>query len=302
MVQMKRALPIFGLVLAVTGFNTLAQVSVEVELDQRQFLPSESLPVAVRLTNRSGQSLHLGDDPNWLTFSVTADDNFVVTKIADVPVLGEFDVGSSQMATKRVDLAPGFRLSRFGGYRVVARVRIKQWGTEFVSPPQSFDIIDGAKLWTQTFGLPAPAGSTNALPEVRRYTLEEANYLRSQLRMYVQVSDESERQIFKVSAIGPMVSFSQPEARLDPRSRLHVIYQSGARVFTYSIVNPDGDILWQENYDYLNSRPRLQVGDDGNVTVVGGVRRLKPTDVPVVQPPEALPAPPAPPTPPDHKS
>jgi hypothetical protein len=112
--------------------------------------------------------------------------------------------------------------------------------------------------------------------------------------MYVQVSDESERQIFKVRALGPMVSFSQPEARLDPRSRLHVIWQSGARVFTYTIVNPDGDIVWQENYDYFNTRPRLQTDDAGNVTVLGGVRRVKPTDVPAVQPPVALPVAPAP--------
>ena len=35
-----------------------AQVSVEVVLDQEQFLPRESVPAAVRITNRSGQTLH----------------------------------------------------------------------------------------------------------------------------------------------------------------------------------------------------------------------------------------------------
>ena len=106
---------VFGLALA-TGFSALAQVSVELELDQQQFLPSESLTVAVRITNRSGQPLRLGADPNWLTFSVTSLDNFVVTRIADVPVLGEFEVGSGQMATKHVDLAPYFKLTRQGSY------------------------------------------------------------------------------------------------------------------------------------------------------------------------------------------
>jgi hypothetical protein len=120
--------------------------------------------------------------------------------------------------------------------------------------------------------------------------LEQANYLRSQLRMYVQVSDESEVHIFKVRAIGPMVSFSQPEARLDRLSQLHVIYQSGARVFTYSVVSPDGDIMRQENYDYFNTRPRLQTDDHGNITILGGVRRVKPDDMPVVKPPSEMPA------------
>jgi hypothetical protein len=151
-------------------------------------------------------------------------------------------------------------------------------------------VIDGAKLWSQTFGLPVPAGETNRAPEVRKYTLEEANYLRSQLRMYVQVSDESDTHIFKVHAIGPMVSFSQPEAQLDRLNSLHVIYQSGAHIFTYTVINPDGDIVRQEIYDYFNTRPRLHTDDDGNITILGGARRVKPDDTPLVKPPNEVPA------------
>jgi hypothetical protein len=289
---MKFSLPILGLAW-LTFFSASAQVTVDVVLDQEQFLPSESLPVAVRITNRSGQPLHLGADPKWLTFVVESAAGTVVLKKADVPVEGEFDVGSSQMATKRVDLAPYYALTRQGGYRVTATVHLKDWNTEIPSPPQTFNVIDGAKLWSQTFGLPVPAGVTNRAPEVRKYTLEEANYLRSQLRMYVQVSDESEKHIFKIHAIGPMVSFSQPEAQLDRLCNLHVIYQSGARIFTYSEVSPDGDIVRQEIYDYFNTRPRLQIDDDGNVTILGGARRVKPNDMPEVKSPNEVPAAPA---------
>jgi hypothetical protein len=110
------------------------------------------------------------------------------------------------------------------------------------------------------------------------------------------VSDEADVHIFKVRPIGPMVSFSQPEAQLDRLSRLHVIYQSGASVFTYTVVNPDGDIVRQEIYDYLNTspRPRLRADDDGNISVLGGVRRVKPGELPAVKPPNKVP-PPAPP-------
>ena len=37
-----------------------AQVTVEVSLDQDQFLPGEAIIAAVRITNRSGQTLRLG--------------------------------------------------------------------------------------------------------------------------------------------------------------------------------------------------------------------------------------------------
>ncbi len=286
-VQMKWFWLILGLA-ATPIFSASAQVTVSLTLDQDQFLPSEALPVAVHITNQSGQPLHLGADPDWLTFSVEAEDNFIVDKNSDPPVQGGFSLDSSQVATKRVDLEPYFDLKRSGHYRIIATVRIKDWNTTITSPPQGFDVINGAKLWSQVFGVPLPAGATNRPPEVRKYTLEEANYLHSQLRMYVQVSDESETTIFKVRTLGPMVSFSQPEEQLDRSSNLHVLYQSSAASFIYSVVNPNGDIIRQEIYDYLNVRPRLRVGDDGNITVFGGVRRVRPQEIPSVKSPDEL--------------
>ena len=282
---------LFGLIpgLAVaTIFSASAQVTVTLTLDQDQFLPSESVPVAVHITNQSGQPLHLGADPDWLTFSVEAADDFIVVKNSDPPVQGAFELDSSQIATKRVDLQPYFDLKRPGRYRIIATVKIKDWNTDVTSSPRGIDVISGAKLWSQVFGVPLPAGVSNRPPEVRKYTLEEANYLHSQLRMYVQVSDESGATVFKVRPIGPMVSFSQPEEQLDRSSNLHVLYQSGAASFLYSVINPSGDMVRQEIYDYLNVRPRLAVGDDGSVTIFGGVRRVKPQDIPPVQSPNEL--------------
>ena len=289
---MKIALSILGLAL-VSLFPAPAQVvTVQVTTEQDQFLPGESLPVTVHIVNSSGQSLHLGADANWLKFSVESrDDSFVVMKNDNPPVVGAFDLGSSEVATKRLDLAPYFAMTHAGRYRVVATVRIPEWGTSVASPAKEFDIIDGAQLWSQDFGLPMPAGVTNQPPVVRKYILEEANYLRKQLRMYVLVSDQSGTRILKVSAIGPMVSFSQPEAQLDRASNLHVICQSGAQSFIYSVVNPDGNITQQEIYDYLGTRPRLAVNGDGDIVVRGGVRRPKPGELPEIKSPAELPAP-----------
>lgn len=284
------ALALAGLTL----YRASAQVTVEVVLDQEQFLPSEAVPIAVKITNRSGQPLHLGAQPNWLTFDVEAADGMIVVKNANVPVAGEFDLGSSQVATKRVDLAPYFGLTRPGRYRVIATVRIKDWHAETTSPPKNFDVITGAKLWSQDFGVPIPAGATNRSPEVRKYTLQKANYLRTQLQLYVEVSDSSEAQVYKVVNIGKTVSFSTPETQLDRYSNLHVLWQSGASHFTYAVVNPDGGLIRQEVYDYVSARPRLTMTDDGAVSVFGGVRRTQPEPMPMVKPPNELPALPPP--------
>lgn len=272
-----------------TFFRASAQVKVEVVPDQEQFLPSEEVRVAVKITNRSGQPLHLGADANWLTFDVESADGLIVVKNAEVPVLGEFDLGSSQVATKRVDLAPYFGLTRPGRYRIIATVRIKDWRAETASAPRNFDVITGAKLWSQDFGVPVPAGATNLTPEVRKYTLLKANYLRTQLRLYVEVSDPAEAQVFKVVNIGKTVSFSSPETQLDRYSNLHVLWQSGASHYTYAVVNPAGGLARQEVYDYVSTRPRLNMADDGSVTVYGGVRRVQSEPMPMVKSPNELP-------------
>ena len=160
------------------------------------------------------------------------------------------------------------------------------------SPAREFDVIDGVQLWSQDFGLPAPAGVTNQPPVARKYILEEANYLRQQLRMYVLVTDPSGSRFLKVSAIGPMVSFSRPEAQLDRFSNLHLIYQSGAQSFLYSVVNPDGIITRQVVYDYLGTRPHLAVDPSGDIVEQGGVQRVRAGDLPAAPPPDgAAPAP-----------
>ena len=268
-----------GLVLA-SLWSVSGQVTVEVVLEQEQFLVGEAMPAAVRVTNRSGQTLRFGNHPEWVTFSVESRDGFIVVKNSEVPALGEFTLESSKVATRRVDLGPHFALTRHGRYSVSATVRVAEWGAQITSKPTNFDIIRGARLWSQEFGIPTTADASNQPPEVRRYTLQQANYLNSQIRLYLRLTDTSEARVFKVLAIGPMRSVSKPEPQLDKQSNLHLLYQDDARSYSYTVVNTDGEIILRQTYDYVNSRPRLQVNDGGKVSVMGGVRRITLNDFP----------------------
>ena len=276
--RMRKLFPLL-LLLSVWLPGAVAQVAVEVTLEQEQFLPGEALPVAVRVANRSGQTLHLGAQRDWLTFSVESRDGFIVRKNGETPVLGEFTLESSQVATKRADVAPYFTLTRPGRYRLTATTRIKEWDGQIASPPKTFDIIEGTKVWTQEFGVPATA-TTNQPPELRRYTLLHANYLRSQLRLYFRLTDVAESRVFKVFPLGQVVSFGRPETEVDARSHLHVLHQNGARTSIYTVLNPDGEIVIRQTYDYVNVRPHLHLDADGKISVTGAVRRATSSDVP----------------------
>lgn len=270
-----------GLVL-LAFFRATAQVSMELELDQNEFLPNEPIRVAVKITNTSGQQLHLGANPTWLTFSMESADGTVIVKNGEVPVVEEFDLESSQMATKHVDLQPYFQLSRPDRYKIIATMHIPEWGLTVNSAPTHFDIISGAPMWSQDFGVTV---ATNAPPEARKYSLIKANYLQQQLRLYVQVSNADGTSVYKVTALGPLVAFNVPEAEVDQSSKLHVLWQTGAQAFSYVIVTPDGEVGLRDIYDNFNSRPRLTMNEIGDVVVKGGVRRLKPGELPMKLPP-----------------
>ncbi len=269
-----------------------AQVSVEVVLDQEHFLSGESLTAAVRITNRSGQTLHLGEGEDWLTFALESrDGRGVVVKNSEPSVVGAFTLETTKVATRRVELLPHFDLARAGRYSIVASVRIKDWDQMLTTKPKSFDIINGAKLWWQDFGVPVE-GTPNRSPEVRKYTLEQANYLRTQLRLYFRLTDADGGRVLKVFSLGAMVSFGTPEQQIDQASNLHVLFQNGARSFSYTVITPDGEIIVHQTHDYAGTRPRLQLGENGQLMVAGGVRRRASDDVPEptpAEPPKAEP-------------
>jgi hypothetical protein len=255
------------------------QVSVDLALEQDQFLPGESLMVGVRITNFSGQTLHLGKESDWLHIGVEGRDNYVVPATADLPIEGEFDVESSKVVTRRVDVAPCFALVKPGRYTISATVKLKDWDKELVSKQKSFDIIAGTTLWEQDVGVSAPAAS-NGPPEVRKYALQQAIHLK-QMKLYVRVTDQAGGRVFRVFPIGPLISFSSPEHQIDKSSNLHVLYQTGAKSFNYSVINPDGKWVIHQTYEYSDTRPVLRMGKEGRIYVGGGNRRISSDDLPV---------------------
>ena len=265
---------ILGLLLVAEGWCP-AQVAIELLLDQDQFLRDESLPVKVRVMNRSGRTLHFEGEKDWLTFSIESRDGFLIAQRGELAVPGEFSLDSSQSASRTVDLMPYFDLSKPGRYIVSATLRVKAWNEELSSKPRNFDIVRGTKIWEQEFGVPSSGGP----PEVRKYALQKATYLK-QLKLYVRLTDLNEHKVFRVVPIGPMVSFGQPEALVDKASNLHVLVQTGARSFIYTTTSPDGEILARQTHDYAQTRPVLRTGENGRILISGGVRRVTSDDHP----------------------
>ena len=260
-----------------------AQVTAEVVMNQEHFLLGETVPAAVRVTNRSGQKIKMGEDADWLTFTIEGRSGLVVAKLSDPPVQGEFTLESGQQGTRRVELSPYFSLDRNGRYQITATVRVKAWDSTITSKPKQFEIINGAQMWSQEFGMPSPDGVTNRAPDVRKYSLEQANYLRTQLRLYLRITEAEESRIIKVIHIGPMVSISKLDAQIDRANNLHILYQHTAHAYLYTMVTPNGEVVVRQTHEINDSRPKLVGDENGKFRVVGGLRLPTDNDLPALK-------------------
>jgi hypothetical protein len=258
----------------------VAQVSVEVVLDQEYYLAHERCLAEVRITNFSGRSLPFSAEPDWLDLVVESNDGFVVAKLAPIPAEEPFAVPTSGRGKRRVDLARCFDINQTGRYRVTAIVRPPGLGFEVSSRPADFHISTGVELWGQTFGVPTESPLDPV--EVRRYALLQTND-RQRLALYVRVTDETELRVHRVFPLGALLAFGRPEAQVDRSARLHVLFQTGARQFGYFIIRHDGELLVRQMYQITSGRPRLRLGEGGEVKVVGGFRVKSSYDIP---PPE----------------
>jgi hypothetical protein len=283
---MKFTLGILGALLLSTRLLSAQSVGVTVELllDQQQYLPAEDVNVAVKITNRSGQTLVLGRDSSWLKIDVQSRENFMVNQIAELPVAGEFSLESSLAGTKRLNITPYFSFSKIGRYEVKATVTIPQWNVTLKTTPKTFDLINGTILKEVPVGVPLAAGETNRLPEMRHFVLQQATYLKDNLFLYVRLLDSTGAKTLKVLRVGQLTSFSKPEAQIDSQSNLHLLFQTGARRFLYTVITVNGETIRRQAHDYTETRPQLRLDQQGQIVVAGGVRRPQATDIP--SPPE----------------
>jgi hypothetical protein len=281
--------PLFLLVLLAVAAATAARaqvssvsgVTAELVLDQDQYLPDEDLQLKVRITNRSGQPLTLGQDDSWINFDLVGEKSFLVAKLANMPVAGQFTLLSGQTGSRVLNPTPYFDFRRPGRYRIGATIRLEQWGQTIDCKSAVFTVANGVplpNLANLQIGLPLPPGVSNVPPEIRHYSLLKIPYL-NELKLYARLTDDHGRTL-RVFPLARMLSFSEPEAQIDRANNLHVLLQTGARSFTYSIVNPEGALLVREMHDYTQTRPKLRATDDGQIYVSGGIRRLTVNDVP----------------------
>lgn len=256
------------------------QVTVELEFEKDFYLADEAMTASVRVTNFSGRSLVFGRDNDWLRFLVEQEDGFLAKQEGHPPVVGEFEIPNASRGTRRVNLAPYYKMARPGSYQVTASVFSQELDEVLQSSPAQVSIIRATTLWQKEFGI-AVGEDEGGKPsyEFRKYVLIRA-LNNNRLELYVRVASRDDSKVYGVFPVGNLVAFGAPEAQVDRQSRLHLLQQYGARSFRYLVVTPEGELKIRRRYDYTKIRPRLGSSAQHGIAVLGGIRVRAANDLP----------------------
>lgn len=184
------------------------QLTIRLSLDQNVYLSGEAVIARVEISNLSGQTISLGSAPDWLRFSVESHDGTLVNRLGDVDMSGAFDLPSSVVAARSVNILPAFDMLRSGRYKVTATAKVEDWGQFYNSNSVTLDVVKGVEVTRFDVGVPKSLDAPqNEMPEVRRYSLIRVAYL-DKMRLYVRITDVASNAIYQVMPICGMVAFS----------------------------------------------------------------------------------------------
>ncbi len=248
--------------------HAAAQLRVDLSFKRKLYVIYEPIIATVTIENLSGRPLLLEDSGvnRWFGFNIESEDGRPIPPIEAGYSLARAAVGPGEKLTRAVNLTPLFPLRDFGLYRVKASVYISAYGKYFSSPPLAIEITEGRPIWQEVVGVPGAGGES----ELRTITLLSHKLSRS-TRLYVRIEDRERGRVFANHQLGTFLSFGRPEVMLDAQNQIHILQNSAPKQFLYSHIGLDGEVMAQQAYLEVGSRPTLSKSTtNGSVSVVGG--------------------------------
>jgi hypothetical protein len=264
---MRRSTFLAVFIALVVSLNAHAQLSVQLKMDRDSLLLFESIPVIVNVRNFSGRTIELSnqDGAPWLSFVISDEAGATISALGNQFVADAVKIAPGSTVSLTVNLLPHYDLRQRGGF--IARAVVAGDGTQVMSAPVNFSIMNGQEIWKQTIGLPPVEGQTNE--EYRTYSLQLRRTDNEDV-LYVSVQDVARSLVYGVIPLGEFITMGEPSARADNAGYLHVLYRSGPRSISYAYVGPDAKVIKRVIYSDVLSVPQLVTDKDGVVTVHGG--------------------------------
>ena len=228
-------------ILVLCAAQAVAQIDVRLQMSRNTFVAGEPVPVAVSVTNNSGQDLVFQGNNRlgWIDFTVTGSRGVPMTPIGQ-PTFGAVKIPLGQTMTRTIDLALLFPMQTMGNYSIYGVVRLPGQTTDgFISNRLLFNINTARPYWSQKVGVPGKAGETREF-RVLNFTGGKKNML------YAQVVDSRTGNPMQTHSLGEVLMFRKPSVAVDNRQVMHVLYLIGPTVWAHARVGSDGSLLGRE--------------------------------------------------------
>ena len=255
-----------AIVVAATTAIASAQLSVNIQMGQTQFLAGEAMLVTVTISNHTGGDVILqnsGRTP-WLDMVVKRGSGEPASSLGR-PNFGAVKIASGQSMVKTLDISGLYNLREPGSYSVSALIRYGTDNNGFVSNRLLFNCVNARPDWSQKVGVPGQPGKTHEFRVI--------NFTSSQRSMlYTQVVDSKTGVSLQTLNLGQALLFRKPQAAVDRSQVLNVLYLATPEFYVHARVDVNGRFLGRE----LHTRggggdPRLVTFADGSVKVAGSI-------------------------------
>jgi len=253
-----------ALAMLLLAISARAQIQVDLKFKRLQYIAYEPVVATMTITNLAGRDIELRDHKGqpWYGFEVTGGEGRNLPPLPH-PAEPALRIAAGTTVTRKINLTPIFPISDLGVYHVRANVFFADLNKFFYARAKVFEVTNARPIWQRTVGDPTAAG-------VRTFSLM-SNRFPDHTSLYVRVEDKENNLVYATYSLGRMISFDEPHAEVDRENRLHVLHCSAPRIWSYSVINPDGHLLKHETYSQARTTPRLRRTNDARVAVSGGI-------------------------------
>ena len=253
-----------ALAMLLLAISARAQIQVDLKFKRLQYIAYEPVVATMTITNLAGRDIELRDHKGqpWYGFEVTGGEGRNLPPLPH-PAEPALRIAAGTTVTRKINLTPIFPISDLGVYHVRANVFFADLNKFFYARAKVFEVTNARPIWQRTVGDPTAAG-------VRTFSLM-SNRFPDHTSLYVRVEDKENNLAYATYSLGRMISFDEPHAEVDRENRLHVLHCSAPRIWSYSVINPDGHLLKHETYSQARTAPRLRRTNDARVAVSGGI-------------------------------
>lgn len=259
---MKAMLQVAGLLLFLARAE--AQIQVELQLKRLQYVAYEPIIATLGITNLAGRDVDLHDAGGqpWFGFEITGREGQPIGLVTNEASQAPLHIEAGKKVTQRINLTPRYAVHDLGTYHIRAHVYFADLDKFFYSQGKVFEVTDARPVWQRTVGSPDGGARTYSLL---------SNRFPDHTSLYVRVEDKDSGVVYATYSLGRTIAFDEPQAEVDRSSQLHVLHCAAPRMWAYSRIDPNGQLVAHNSFTETKTRPRLVHTEDGGVAVRGGM-------------------------------